>query len=131
MNAPWLFAEAYKYRRLHECFSVSKFWRDYDVFYRQKVIPWLISGAIQLTSPIKCDTFSRSSDAVFELSMRFAEPFKIAENLPADERIESERLMFLELSQGLFLLNSAWRENLTCLQYACGATPPISHFSST
>lgn len=37
MNAPWLFAEAYKYRRLHECFSVSKFWKDYDVFYRQKV----------------------------------------------------------------------------------------------
>jgi hypothetical protein len=38
MNAPWLFAEAYKYRRLHECFSVSKFWNDYDVFYRQKVL---------------------------------------------------------------------------------------------
>lgn len=37
MNAPWLFAEAYKYRRLHECFSVSKYWGDYDVFYRQKV----------------------------------------------------------------------------------------------
>jgi len=37
MNAPWLFAEAYKYRRLHECFSVSKFWKNYDVFYRQKV----------------------------------------------------------------------------------------------
>lgn len=37
MNAPWLFAEAYKYRRLHECFSVSKYWADYDVFYRQKV----------------------------------------------------------------------------------------------
>lgn len=37
MNAPWLFAEAYKYRRLHEAFSVSKFWQDYDVFYRQKV----------------------------------------------------------------------------------------------
>ena len=38
MNAPWLFAEAYKYRRLHEAFSVSKFWGDYDVFYRQKVL---------------------------------------------------------------------------------------------
>ena len=37
MNAPWLFAEAYKYRRLHECFSVSKHWKDYDVFFRQKV----------------------------------------------------------------------------------------------
>lgn len=80
MNAPWLFAEAYKYRRsvgrlgalsfgsvtfpvfsfvlieflfvlgslavcvwvcdgnrLHECFSISRFWGDYDVFFRQKV----------------------------------------------------------------------------------------------
>ena len=43
MNAPWLFAEAYKYRRLREAFTVSKFWGDYDVFYRQKVIvPLLI-----------------------------------------------------------------------------------------
>lgn len=37
MNATWLFAEAYKYRRLRECFSVSKHWQDYDVFFRQKV----------------------------------------------------------------------------------------------
>ncbi|KIK49509.1 hypothetical protein CY34DRAFT_796933 [Suillus luteus UH-Slu-Lm8-n1] len=82
MNAPWLFAEAYKYRRLHECFSVSKYWKDYDVFYRQK-----------------CDTFSRSTDAVFELSMRFAEPFKLSENMSSKEKAESERLMFLELTQ--------------------------------
>jgi hypothetical protein len=82
MNAPWLFAEAYKYRRLHECFSVSKHWADYDVFYRQK-----------------CDTFSRSSDAVFELSMRFAEPFTQAEGVSEAEKLEAERLMFLELTQ--------------------------------
>ncbi|KAN0100381.1 Protein of unknown function DUF89 domain containing protein [Tylopilus felleus] len=82
MNAPWLFAEAYKYRRLHECFSVSKYWKDYDVFYRQK-----------------CDTFSRSAEAVFELSMRFADPFRQPENISEQERAEAERLMFLELTQ--------------------------------
>ncbi|KAL0576714.1 Hairy/enhancer-of-split with YRPW motif protein 2 [Marasmius crinis-equi] len=82
MNAPWLFAEAYKYRRLRESFAVSKFWNDYDVFYRQK-----------------CDTFSRSAEAVFELSMRFAEPFTLAENLSDEEKLEAERLMFLELTQ--------------------------------
>ncbi|KIY73593.1 DUF89-domain-containing protein [Cylindrobasidium torrendii FP15055 ss-10] len=82
MNAPWLFAEAYKYRRLRECFSVSKFWRDYDVFYRQK-----------------CDTFSRSSDAVFELSTRFAEPFTISDALSQNEKTEAMRLMFAELTQ--------------------------------
>lgn len=52
---------------------------------------------------IKCDTFSRSADAVFELSMRFAEPFKIAEGLSAEEKLEAERLMFLELTQGKIL----------------------------
>ena len=100
MNAPWLFAEAYKYRRLHECFSISKFWRDYDVFYRQKVFRKPTSMTCIMTDFFKCDTFSRSADAVFELSMRFAEPFKIADSLAADERIEAERLMFLELTQG-------------------------------
>lgn len=39
MNAPWLFAEAYKYRRLHECFSLSKYWKTYDVFFRQSASP--------------------------------------------------------------------------------------------
>ncbi|KAJ2914773.1 hypothetical protein MD484_g5633, partial [Candolleomyces efflorescens] len=78
MSAPWLFAEAYKYRRLHECFSVSKFWRGYDVFYRQKN-----------------DTFSRSHEAVFELAMRFAEP----SGKSANESVESLRLMFMELTQ--------------------------------
>ncbi|KIM70288.1 hypothetical protein SCLCIDRAFT_1207607 [Scleroderma citrinum Foug A] len=82
MNAPWLFAEAYKYRRLHECFSVSKSWKGYDVFYRQK-----------------CDTFSRSTEAVFELSMRFAEPFKHQEGIQDAAKLEAQRLMFLELTQ--------------------------------
>ncbi|GAA6002715.1 damage-control phosphatase ARMT1 family protein [Rhodotorula paludigena] len=82
MNAPWLFAEAYKYRRMHECFSLSKYWKSYDVFFRQK-----------------CETFSRSGDAVFELSTRFAEPFKQADGATAAEQLEAKRLMFHELTQ--------------------------------
>ncbi|KAF8588114.1 DUF89-domain-containing protein [Ramaria rubella] len=82
MNAPWLFAEAYKYRRLHECFSISKSWKNYDVFKRQK-----------------CDTFSRSSDAVFELSMRFVEPYTHVKDLSEEQKLEKQRLMFLELTQ--------------------------------
>ncbi|KAF9454182.1 DUF89-domain-containing protein [Macrolepiota fuliginosa MF-IS2] len=111
MNAPWLFAEAYKYRRLHECFSISKFWKNYDVFYRQK-----------------CDTFSRSADAVFELSMRFAEPFKISDGLSAEEKLEAERLMFLELTQvclwgnstDLSLLINMTEEQIKALQSTGG-----------
>ncbi|KAH8923345.1 DUF89-domain-containing protein [Atractiella rhizophila] len=82
MNAPWLFAEAYKYRRLHECFSVSKYWQDYDVFFRQK-----------------CETFSRSGQAVFELSLRFAQPFKYAEGNTEEQNTEQRRLLFHELTQ--------------------------------
>lgn len=83
MNAPWLFAEAYKYRRLHECFSVSRHWRDYDVFFRQK-----------------CDTFSRSGNAVFELSTRFAAPFTYEASVDTEEkRRHVRKLLFLELTQ--------------------------------
>lgn len=83
MSAPWLFAEAYKYRRLHECFSVSRYWKDYDVFFRQK-----------------CDTFSRSGNAVFELSMRFAEPFAYDPSVTSEEaRKHVRQLLFLELTQ--------------------------------
>ncbi|KAK7695030.1 hypothetical protein QCA50_002218 [Cerrena zonata] len=82
MNAPWLFAEAYKYRRLRECFTVSKFWVNYDVFFRQK-----------------CDTFARSSDAVFELSTRFAKPFQHEKHPSNEAKLERERLMFMELTQ--------------------------------
>ncbi|SCV72968.1 BQ2448_6893 [Microbotryum intermedium] len=82
MNAPWLFAEAYKYRRLHECFSLSKFWKSYDVFFRQK-----------------CETFSRSGDAVFELSTRFADPYVIDEKLSAEDQLKAKKLIFHELTQ--------------------------------
>ncbi|WFD29550.1 hypothetical protein MSPP1_000559 [Malassezia sp. CBS 17886] len=82
MNAPWLFAEAYKYRRLHECFSVSRYWKDYDVFFRQK-----------------CDTFARSSTAVFELSTRFAAKYEEDKSPELAMRESVRKLLFLELTQ--------------------------------
>jgi len=82
MNAPWLFAEAYKYRRLRECFSLSKYWVDYDVFFRQK-----------------CDTFSRSNQAVFELSQRFSQPHDLLASLGPEEKKEKLKLVFHELTQ--------------------------------
>jgi len=36
--------------------------------------------------------------------MRFAEPFKLSSNLSEHERYDAERLMFLELTQGLWFL---------------------------
>lgn len=113
MNAPWLFAEAYKYRRLHECFSVSRYWKDYDVFFRQK-----------------CETFSRSGDAVFELSTRFADPF-VYKNETMDEsaKQDARRLIFHELTQvclwgnstDLSLLINMTEEDIKKLQSTGGA----------
>jgi len=82
MNAPWLFAEAYKYRRLHECFSMSKYWKDYDVFFRQK-----------------CETFSRSGQAVFELSTRFAELFMYNDTDSEEKKEAARKILFMELTQ--------------------------------
>jgi len=133
MNAPWVFAEAYKYRRLRECFSTSKYWKDYDVFFRQKVRAHcqLFRGANRSS---KCDTFSRSQDAVFELSMRFAEAFELPPGLDEQAATEKERLMFHELTQSpcsRFTENgSIWGTDLT-LQSVSGATPPTFRYSST
>ena len=99
MNAPWVFAEAYKYRRLRECFSISKYWKDYDVFFRQKVRARRHFLFMELNRSTKCDTFSRSKDAVFELSMRFAEIGQLPTELDEQMTAEKERLMFHELTQ--------------------------------
>lgn len=99
MNAPWVFAEAYKYRRLRECFSISKYWKDYDVFFRQKVRARCHFLSVELNRSTKCDTFSRSQDAVFELSMRFAEANLLPVELDEQTATEKERLMFHELTQ--------------------------------
>ncbi|EMD32646.1 hypothetical protein CERSUDRAFT_58452 [Gelatoporia subvermispora B] len=131
MNAPWLFAEAYKYRRLRECFSVSKYWQSYDVFFRQKASSILSSTHTRI---LFCDTFSRSCDAVFELSMRFADPWKHKEGLSDEQKLEEERLMFLELTQiclwgnstDLSLLINMTEEQIKSLQSTGG-----EHLSAT
>jgi len=38
--------------------------------------------------------------------MRFADPFTYGDNISAAQKLEAERLMFLELTQGLFMLSS-------------------------
>jgi hypothetical protein len=122
MTAPWVLAEAYKYRRLRECFSLSKYWVEYGlssslsfpiVDVRNLTLdphlfmPYLTSP--RLASPRlhpdvffrqKCDTFARSSDAVFELASRFAAPFKFPENVGQDEKLTIKKTLFRELTQG-------------------------------
>lgn len=96
---------------MHECFSISKYWNDYDVFFRQK-----------------CDTFSRSGTAVFELSTRFAEPFAYDIGANEDEKLKARQLLFHELTQvclwgnatDLSLLINMTEEDIKSLQSTGG-----------
>lgn len=54
---------------------------------------------LQILKQLQCDTFSRSNDAVFELSTRFVEPFKHKPGMTDEQKLEAERLMFIELTQ--------------------------------
>jgi hypothetical protein len=95
MNVFWLIAEAYIYRRLHNASaSVS------SGVTTTSIIDIRCARLCHLLILGQCDTSSRSKDAVFELTLRFADPFKILERLSHTEELEAERLMFLELSQG-------------------------------
>lgn len=101
MNAPWLFAEAYKYRRLRECFSLSKYFVEYGkLIYKWSVTKIRLISLSDVFFRQKCDTFSRSNQAVFELSQRFSEPQSIDANLSEQEQLEKKKLLFLELTQG-------------------------------
>ena len=50
----------------------------------------------------KCDTFSRSADAVFELSTRFSTPFSFdyEKGLSTEAKLKQRELVFRELTQG-------------------------------
>ena len=99
MNAPWLFAEAYKYRRLRECFSLSKYWVDYgEPRQSPGLAPWPTFPDVFFRQ--KCDTFSRSNTAVFELSTRFSHPTPQDEHLSEEAKRQKDKLIFLELTQG-------------------------------
>ena len=57
----------------------------------------------------QCDTFARSGTAVFELSTRFAEPFKYPEGADEATREKARQLLFAELTQVCLWGNSVRR----------------------
>ncbi len=68
---------------------------------------------LRTDADVQCDTFSRSHDAVFELSMRFAEPFSLKPGLSAEGKLEAERLMFNELTQSTLMSHPSLLGSLT------------------
>lgn len=105
-NAPWLYSECYLYRRIETFFSLSKHWKGYDVFNRQKI-----------------STFKSSRPAVMELAHRYkelaeqAEKGKGADGKTPEQIEEAERLLFYEMCEICLWGNATDLSLLTSLTY--------------
>ncbi|KAI8957286.1 DUF89-domain-containing protein [Daldinia sp. FL1419] len=102
-NIPWLFSECYLYRRLNTSFSLSKHWKTYDVFYRQKI-----------------KTFRSSRPAVLELAGRYKDlvpQMESDKNAASSEHEEAEKILFLEMCEICLWGNATDLSLLTSLTY--------------
>ncbi|KAJ5148761.1 hypothetical protein N7448_000339 [Penicillium atrosanguineum] len=105
-DVPWLYAECYLYRRMETFFALSKHWKGYDVFSRQKM-----------------STFKSSRPAVLELAARYrelaqeAESGKGSEGKSAEEIEQAERILFSEMCEICLWGNATDLSLLTSLTY--------------
>ncbi|KAJ6110056.1 hypothetical protein N7486_002291 [Penicillium sp. IBT 16267x] len=105
-DAPWLYAECYLYRRIESFFALSKHWKGYDVFARQKM-----------------STFKSSRPAVLELAARYrelaleAESGKGSKGKSPEEIEEAEKLLFSEMCEICLWGNATDLSLLTSLTY--------------
>lgn len=119
MNAPWLFAEAYKYRRLHECFSLSKYWKTYDVFFRQSQLKSASSPGRLVKADHACAAQNATPSpgrAMPSSSCRSGSPSRGSRTAASHRRMPSRRSGSCSTSS---------------LRSACGATRPTCRSSST
>ena len=112
-NVEWLYSECYLYRRIATLFSTAKtkFWKDYDPFYRQKM-----------------KTFKSSRPAVLELCARYKDIIMqtgssktgapVAADVTDDKEIEeAEKLLFVEMAEICLWGNATDLSLLTSLSY--------------
>lgn len=97
--------ETWSDRRINVLFSVSKHWKDYDIFGRQKM-----------------STFKSSRPAVLELSDKYCALVDELEKGPAkdksaEQQNEAEKLLFLEMCEICLWGNATDLSLLTTLTY--------------
>ncbi|KAI6249438.1 Damage-control phosphatase [Erysiphe necator] len=83
LNCPWLFSECYLYRRIATYFTLSQYWKNYDVFADKKT-----------------STFRSSRFAVIELAYRYQELVSQIQNKSPKSQMETdaiEKAMFMEV----------------------------------
>ncbi|KAI9762652.1 MAG: hypothetical protein M4579_000270 [Chaenotheca gracillima] len=104
-NVPWLYAECYLYRRIATFFALSKRWKNYDIFARQKM-----------------STFKSSRPAVIELATKYKDlvtklESKSGPELTTDEQEKAEELLFIEMCEICLWGNATDLSLLTSLTY--------------
>ncbi|KAJ9206424.1 hypothetical protein DTO280E4_226 [Paecilomyces variotii] len=105
-NVAWLFSECYLYRRISTLFRLSKHWKGYDVFSRQKM-----------------STFKSSRPAVLELAGKYrklaqeAESGKGTDGKSPEQVEEAEKLLFSEMCEICLWGNATDLSLLTSLTY--------------
>ncbi|KAF3760376.1 DUF89-domain-containing protein [Cryphonectria parasitica EP155] len=101
LNVSWLYSECYLFRRLSTSFSLSKHWKNYDVFARQKI-----------------DTFRSSRPAVLELAARYRTLLtQLDEGAGKPQDEEAERILFMEMCEICLWGNATDLSLLTSLTY--------------
>ena len=106
-NVEWLYAECYLYRRVQTIFGMSRHWKNYDVFNRQKM-----------------STFKSSRPTVLELAERYRD---IAEQTQKGATIvgsedpakveQAEKVLFTEMAEICLWGNATDLSLLTSLTY--------------
>ncbi|KAB8237636.1 protein serine/threonine phosphatase PPT1 [Aspergillus alliaceus] len=104
-DVAWLYSECYLYRRISALFAMSKQWKGYDVFARQKM-----------------STFKSSRPAVLELAARYKEIALEAEKGQAggktpEQTEQTERILFSEMCEICLWGNATDLSLLTTLTY--------------
>ncbi|KAK5996105.1 Damage-control phosphatase [Cladobotryum mycophilum] len=98
-QVPWLFSECYI--RISTFFQLTKHWKSYDMFARQKI-----------------DTFRTSRNAVVELAARYKDIItKVKADKSVTHDLEAEKLLFTELFEVCLWGNATDLSLLTNMTY--------------
>lgn len=101
LNVSWLFSECYLFRRMSTSFSLSKYWKNYDVFARQKI-----------------STFRSSRPAVVELAARYKALLTELQNSDGQsEDDQAQKILFTEMCEICLWGNATDLSLLTNLTY--------------
>lgn len=110
-DVEWLFSECYLYRRIATLFSLSKssFWKDYDVFRRQKM------STFKSSRPAVLELASRYRDLITQI--RTSKDHTVVEVKDPEEAEEAEKVLFVEMAEICLWGNATDLSLLTSLTY--------------